>query len=241
MQPNSSQGLYGSEYLQAARKYGINPYDSTVPSYNPAAARTMADLHRQKLKAKAKHTPAAVQAPAQAQPRQEDEHDIGDGLEENYFALVSTEELEKQGLKAHPDKIAEAAALSSVSLPAGSYKMCLPAHVIQGKFCLRQQLCHCHLLFRLSRLCFACCNCALPRSLCLAGRISALQFQAVRLACQKHETFLPDGSRAGFFLGDGEHVEQLSSVSLHPSLVRHNILSNVERSHPSKLGIQSHP
>lgn len=138
MQPNSSQGLYGSEYMQAALKHGINPYDSTMPSYM-AAARTMADLHRQKLKAKARNTPAAVQAPAQAQPRQEDEHDIGDGLEENYFALVSTEELEKQGLKAHPDKIAEAAALSSVSLPAGSYKMCLPAQVIQGKFCLGQQ------------------------------------------------------------------------------------------------------
>ena len=37
-----------------------------------------------------------------------------------------------------------------------------------------------------------------------AGRISALQFQAVRLACQKHETFLPDHTRAGFFLGDGK-------------------------------------
>ena len=52
----------------------------------------------------------------------------------------------------------------------------------------------------------------------LAGRISALQFQAVRLACQKHETFLPDGSRAGFFLGDGKSVEQLSS------LLRRNIV-----------------
>ena len=80
-----------------------------------------------------------MQPPAQAEPRQENEHDIGDGLEENYFALVSTEELEKQGLKAHPDKIAEAAALSSVSLPAGAYKMCLPAQVIQGKRCLKQQ------------------------------------------------------------------------------------------------------
>lgn len=138
MQPNSSQGLYGSEYLQAAMKYGIDPYDLTKPSYNPAAARAMHG-HMAKLKAKAKHTPAAAQAPAQTQPRQEDEHEIGDGLEENYFALVSTEELEKQGLKAHPDKIAEAAALSSVSLPAGSYKMCLPAQVIQGKFHLREQ------------------------------------------------------------------------------------------------------
>ena len=217
MQPNSSQGLYGSEYLQAALKYGINPYDLTKPSYNPAAARTMADLHRQKLKAKAKHTPAAVQAPAQAKPRQEDDHDIGDGLEENYFALVSTEELEKQGLKAHPDKIAEAAALSSVSLPAGSYKMCLPAQLIQGKSCLAAT-------FQAFRALFYMLQLPLPTSLCFAGRISALQFQAIRLACQKHETFLPDGSRAGFFLGDGEPVDQLSSVSLHPSLVRHYML-----------------
>lgn len=141
MQPNGSQGLYGAEYLQAASRYGINPYNPAMPSYNMAAARAMAmaDLHRQKPKAKPKHTPAPVQAPAQAQPRQEVEHDIGDGLEENYFALVSTEELEKQGLRAHPDKIAEAAALSSVSLPAGSYKMCLPAQVIQGESCHTQQ------------------------------------------------------------------------------------------------------
>lgn len=140
MQPNSSQGIYGAEYLQAASKYGINPYNPTMSSYNPAAARAMADLHRQKPKPKAKHAAPALQTPAQAQPRQEEEHDIGDGLEENYFALVSTEELEKQGLRAHPDKIAEAAALSSVSLPAGSYKMCLPAQLIQGKSNLRQQL-----------------------------------------------------------------------------------------------------
>jgi hypothetical protein len=37
-----------------------------------------------------------------------------------------------------------------------------------------------------------------------AGAISALQFQAVRLACARHELRLPDGARAGFFLGDGE-------------------------------------
>lgn len=36
------------------------------------------------------------------------------------------------------------------------------------------------------------------------GAISALQFHAVRLACARHEQLLPDGSRAGFFLGDGE-------------------------------------
>lgn len=142
MPPNASQGLYGSEYLQAAGRYGITPYNPSMPSTYPAAtgrALAMADLQRQRPKAKPKHNAGVMQPPAQTEPRQENEHDIGDGLEENYFALVSTEELEKQGLKAHPDKIAEAAALSSVSLPAGSYKLCLPAQVIQGKHCLEQK------------------------------------------------------------------------------------------------------
>ena len=40
-----------------------------------------------------------------------------------------------------------------------------------------------------------------------AEGISALQFQAVQMACAKHETFLADGkTRAGFFLGDGAHL-----------------------------------
>ena len=200
--PNSSQlpvGAipYGAEYLQAARKYGVDPYSGGMPSFNPAmSASAMATLHRSKQKAKARQQATAAQP--QAQPRQEEEHDIGDGLEENCFALVSTEELEKQGLRPHPDKIAEAAALSSVSLPVGTYKMCLPAQVIQGKLqsfgaVMPVPLVHCIniALFRLVSF--------------TTGHISALQFQAVRLACQKHETFLPDGSRAGFFLGDGEY------------------------------------
>ena len=40
-----------------------------------------------------------------------------------------------------------------------------------------------------------------------AEGISALQFQAVQMACAKHETFLADGkTRSGFFLGDGVHL-----------------------------------
>ncbi|KAL0036320.1 hypothetical protein WJX77_002328 [Trebouxia sp. C0004] len=180
---------YGAEYLQAARKYGVDPYSGGMLSFNPAlSASAMPALHRSKQKAKARQQATAAQP--QAQPTQEEGHDIGDGLEENCFALVSTEELEKQGLRPHPDKIAEAAALSSVSLPVGSYKMCLPAQVIQGK-------------------------------LQSFGHISALQFQAVRLACQKHETFLPDGSRAGFFLGDGPGVGKGRQIA---SLVFENIL-----------------
>ena len=136
--PNNSQLPYGAtpynEYLQAASRYGIDPYSGATPSLNPTMnAHTMAELHRRKSKAKARQQTAAGQPQAPAQTRHDEEHDIGDGLEENCFALVSTEELEKQGLRPHPDKIAEAAALSSVSLPVGSYKMCLPAQVIQGK------------------------------------------------------------------------------------------------------------
>lgn len=39
-----------------------------------------------------------------------------------------------------------------------------------------------------------------------AGSLSALQLEAVVYACQRHETRLPDGSKAGFFLGDGAGV-----------------------------------
>lgn len=48
------------------------------------------------------------------------------------------------------------------------------------------------------------------------GAISALQFHAVRLACARHEQLLPDGSRAGFFLGDGE--QQLLLQCSHTAL-----------------------
>ena len=88
-------------------------------------------------KARARDVSTAHQQPAQ--PRHDDNNDIGDGLEENCFALVSTAELEQQGLKQHPDKIAEAASLNSVSLPAGKYRLGLPAFIIQGKLLCTEQ------------------------------------------------------------------------------------------------------
>jgi hypothetical protein len=42
-----------------------------------------------------------------------------------------------------------------------------------------------------------------PTSTPPGGKLSAAQFKALQLACARHETRLPDGSRAGFFLGDG--------------------------------------
>ena len=60
--------------------------------------------------------------------------DLGDGLEEENYTRVDTAELEKNGLIPHPDKIAEAAALSSVALPKIDYKLALPAHVLFSTF-----------------------------------------------------------------------------------------------------------
>jgi hypothetical protein len=37
-------------------------------------------------------------------------------------------------------------------------------------------------------------------------KLSALQLEAIVYACQRHEQFLPDGNRAGFFIGDGAGV-----------------------------------
>ena len=35
------------------------------------------------------------------------------------------------------------------------------------------------------------------------GHLSALQLESITYACQAHQTFLYDGSRRGFFIGDG--------------------------------------
>jgi hypothetical protein len=34
-----------------------------------------------------------------------------------------------------------------------------------------------------------------------SGTLSALQLESIVYACQRHETFLPDGQRGGFFIG----------------------------------------
>ena len=105
---------YGAEYLQAQARYGMQPYGHIMPG--PPSIQVYPQRAVPKPKARGRDLPASQHEPGQ--PRQEENHDIGDGLEENCFALVSTSELEQQGLKKHPDKIAEAASLNSVSLPA---------------------------------------------------------------------------------------------------------------------------
>jgi P-loop containing NTP hydrolase pore-1 len=39
-----------------------------------------------------------------------------------------------------------------------------------------------------------------------SGGLSALQLESIVYACQRHEQALPDGQRAGFFIGDGAGV-----------------------------------
>ncbi|MEP6924111.1 MAG: strawberry notch-like NTP hydrolase domain-containing protein, partial [Pyrinomonadaceae bacterium] len=49
------------------------------------------------------------------------------------------------------------------------------------------------------------------------GKLSALQYEAVVYAGQRHEQRLPDGARAGFFIGDGTGVgkgRELSGIAL---------------------------
>ena len=38
------------------------------------------------------------------------------------------------------------------------------------------------------------------------GALSALQLESIVYTCQRHERMLPDGQRAGFFIGDGAGV-----------------------------------
>ena len=54
-----------------------------------------------------------------------------------------------------------------------------------------------------------------------AEGISSLQARAVHLACARHEHFLPNGQRAGFFLGDGPGVGKGRQIA---ALVTENIL-----------------
>eukprot|EP00961_Rhodomonas_salina_P010499 140938-Rhodomonas_salina.2 len=58
---------------------------------------------------------------------------------------------------------------------------------------------------------------SLPASLIESGKLSSLQLEGVLYACQRHCTMLPDGNRAGFFLGDGAGIgkgRQISGIIL---------------------------
>lgn len=47
---------------------------------------------------------------------------------------------------------------------------------------------------------------SLPSETINSGSLSALQLEAITYTCQQHDHILPDGSRAGFLIGDGAGV-----------------------------------
>ena len=49
----------------------------------------------------------------------------------------------------------------------------------------------------------ACCGRATAQDVVDSGALSGLQLESVVYACQRHDQFLPDGSRCAFFIGDG--------------------------------------
>jgi hypothetical protein len=48
------------------------------------------------------------------------------------------------------------------------------------------------------------------------GKLSRLQLEGVRYACQKHLEILPSGQRAGFFIGDGAGVGKGRQIAGRP-------------------------
>lgn len=49
-------------------------------------------------------------------------------------------------------------------------------------------------------------NISIPPETIASGALSALQLESITYASQQHEHLLPDGSRAGFLIGDGAGV-----------------------------------
>jgi len=62
----------------------------------------------------------------------------------------------------------------------------------------------------------------LPEDTINSGSLSALQLEAVTYACQQHERILPNGSRAGYLIGDGTGVGKgrILSAVIHESYLR---------------------
>ncbi len=50
---------------------------------------------------------------------------------------------------------------------------------------------------------------SLPEDTVKSGALSALQLEAITYASQQHEHLLPDGSRAGFLIGNSKYFQKL--------------------------------
>ncbi len=112
---------------------GRPPPTTTNPNLAAAAA---ANLAAAAAAAKARAAAAAGSSAATAISVDDEEGadtGLGDGVEEQLFANVSTAELEAAGLRPHPDRISETSALASVGMPHVDYRMSLPVKVLQSK------------------------------------------------------------------------------------------------------------
>jgi hypothetical protein len=63
----------------------------------------------------------------------------------------------------------------------------------------------------------------LPEDMITTGALSALQLEAVTYAAQQHEHFLPDGSRAGFLIGESAVMPTIYIISV---LTKHTLCYN---------------
>lgn len=111
------------------------PPSATPP--NPAAAAA-ANLAAAAAAAAAAARAAAASGSSAATAISVDDEEgadtgLGDGVEEQLFANVSTAELEAAGLRPHPDRISETSALASVCVPRVDYRMSLPLKVLHSK------------------------------------------------------------------------------------------------------------
>ena len=141
----------------------------------------------------------------QEERRQDMEQRAEDEENEDLFADYEPRHY-KQGQR-HPDAIVETTSLSFAELPPISCSLHLPKEIYAAK------------------------SEANP----LGGALSRAQLETVAYACQRHEAFLPNGERAGFFLGDGVGLgkgRQVSGASARPPARRAAALRQAHPSHP---------
>ena len=126
------------------------------------------------------HRRFASVADAEEQQRQADQdededrdHSIEDELTEETFAPYAPVHFKKG--QPHPDAVVETTSLSFAELPPITYKLALPETIYKPPSPINPH----------------------------GGALSNLQLETVTYACQRHESMLPSGCRAGFFLGDG--------------------------------------
>ncbi|GBN53243.1 Protein strawberry notch 1 [Araneus ventricosus] len=70
-------------------------------------------------------------------------------------------------------------------------------------------------------------NLSIPEETIDRGSLSALQLEAITYACQQHEIILPDGTRAGFLIGDGAGVGKGRTLA---GIIHENYLLGRKRS-----------